>query len=74
MGNSGSSELEGNGMEIQSQGENDLWTVVLEGCEDGKGEGVSVFTRTPGEGIVAGLCKSAAEVSLQICLTCFDWL
>ena len=63
MGNASSGDLEESGLEVVSQGETHLWTIVLEGSEDGKGEGVCVFTRSPGEGAVAALCKTATEVS-----------
>jgi len=63
MGITSSAEMAEGGIELQSQGEDNLWTVVLEGSEDGRGERVCVFSRTPGEGAVAARCKGSSEVS-----------
>ena len=63
MGITSSAEMAEGGIELQSQGDDNLWTVVLEGSEDGRGERVCLFSRTPGEGAVATRCKGSTEVS-----------
>lgn len=63
MGNESSSEMnEDGGMALQTQGEQDLWTLRLQRGPGGEGEGVGVFTRKPGEGALAELCMTAVEV------------
>lgn len=69
MGNESSSEMaEGSGMMLQTQGEQDLWTLRLQRGPEGEGEGVCVFSRKPGKGAQAELCKAAVEVSTTVCL------
>ena len=64
MGNGTSIEMEG--VKLQSQGEQDLWSVFLDRQEEGNDGGVSVFTRTPAEGTLADFCCTAIEVSNEI--------
>ena len=63
MGNESSSEMdESGGTVLQTQGEEDLWTLRLHRGPGGEGEGVCVFTRKPGDGAQAELCANAVEV------------
>ena len=62
MGNSSSVDMAA-GVELQSQGEQHLWSVFLEGRENGESEGVGVFSRTPGGGTRGDLCCRSVEVS-----------
>ena len=63
MGNESSSEMdESGGTVLQTQGEEDLWTLRLHRGPGGEGEGVCVFTRKPGDGAQAEFCANAVEV------------
>lgn len=65
MGNGSSSELEmdeRSGVKLLTQGEEDVWTLHLQRGPEGEGEGVCVFSRKPGKGAQAELCKAAVEV------------
>lgn len=64
MGNESSIEMaisdEGSSV-LQTQGEQNLWTLYFQRPE-GEGEGACVFSRKPGKGAQAELCRAAVEV------------
>lgn len=68
MGNESSVEM---GVELQTQGEDYLWTLCLQRDTEEEGEGKCVFSRKPGSGAQADLCRAAVQVSNSLCLSSY---
>ena len=73
MGNEPSVEAE-RGVKLQCQGEEHLWTVCLERGPNGEGEGACIFSRSPGQGAEADLCRAAVEVRECQCVSEVQYL
>lgn len=70
MGNESSVQMAERGVKLQAQGEEHLWTLCLERGPEGEGEGACIFSRKPGKGAQADLCRAAVEVSSIVALAC----